>query len=649
MRTILILSFLALAALSLKQPAVYVSQSVDSADGAVIAPLHSFKGNDPVRKSGTGPAISDILQTALAGGHEGIFSTVVLSSDRDSKVRLTSSLADNEMELDLRAGTMRAVSLMGAPNRASAGRCVYAIKDAASNSVIERVERSVGFLHGGVVYVLGNGHGLSLTGLEKALGLTFRYVEDEVLLDYAMLSKCDILLVTEVSDGLKAAHENIKKFVEGGGSVLYVPASSSDYSPDFLAAAARVAPAGTPQTTGAGSSVETSPVSSRVLVILLIDTSGSMVGENIDMARKSAFAASLTLDTNAMLSIIGFAGSPYVVMRPGPPVRHVVEEAVSRLAAAGATNIYNALLAAREVASSVKAGIKHVILFSDGVTPPADFMEIMRKFAKDGITLSTVCLAEDEFDWGLMQQLAKEGNGRSFMCWDRSELPQIFTRETRLAAKGDGGGGDSVPATGGEFGVFARLPLPFLEGVAIEGIKVPASVELAAAAGSSSVMGRTGGHSDFLVMRRLGAGKSCALALKPGELDHLLFAGGEFPTLFAYLMEFLRRPPLEFSYSVEDASGARLLRVNTPGIEIKNLTPLDSDKRLFMVPNDVTSVTVASGEVVKEVPLPPQRSTAGRAVELRLASAFRKLVDLSAVLAVAALFVMTLLIARRRP
>ncbi|HEY5725311.1 MAG TPA: glutamine amidotransferase, partial [Methylomirabilota bacterium] len=78
--------------------------------------------------------------------------------------------------------------------------------------------------------------------------------------------------------------------------------------------------------------------------------------------------------------------------------------------------------------------LKHVIFLSDGQMTRGDFSGLIRRMAKDKITVSTVAIGKDA-DAQLMFDIAKWGRGRFYYTEDDTTIPRIFTLETQLASK----------------------------------------------------------------------------------------------------------------------------------------------------------------------------------------------------------------------
>lgn len=181
-------------------------------------------------------------------------------------------------------------------------------------------------------------------------------------------------------------------------------------------------------------------LSPGVAMVLVIDKSGSMnepVGGDgltkLDLAKEAVLGVVNSLDARDALGVLAFDNRAEWVVPLGPvQQREVFAAQVLRLRADGGTNIYVALEAAHDVLRQVEAGVKHVILLSDGQTIDAGFASLMRSMHDRGITVSTVGIGNA--DVALLQNLAEWGGGRHYYTDDPYRLPFIFASETRLVA-----------------------------------------------------------------------------------------------------------------------------------------------------------------------------------------------------------------------
>ncbi|MEL6983967.1 MAG: glutamine amidotransferase, partial [Actinomycetota bacterium] len=118
------------------------------------------------------------------------------------------------------------------------------------------------------------------------------------------------------------------------------------------------------------------------------------------------------------------------------PGADVIEAGLGRVTPAGDTDLRTTLRDAAEQLRESNAGLKHIILFSDGFTP-LDSIAELREDAFDlqaeGITVSVVATGE-----GASQELravAEAGGGRFYPGRDLARIPEILVQESIIASR----------------------------------------------------------------------------------------------------------------------------------------------------------------------------------------------------------------------
>lgn len=167
---------------------------------------------------------------------------------------------------------------------------------------------------------------------------------------------------------------------------------------------------------------------------LVIDRSGSMGGQKMELAKEAAKAAAELLTPKDFIAVVAFDNSSYPIspMQSAASIASV-RTAVSTIEAAGGTNIYPALNEAHQQLRQVSAKLKHIILLTDGYSMPGDADGILRATNADQITVSTVGVGDA--DNTLLKKIADTGRGRHYICTDPQVVPQIFAKETMTASK----------------------------------------------------------------------------------------------------------------------------------------------------------------------------------------------------------------------
>jgi Ca-activated chloride channel family protein len=170
-------------------------------------------------------------------------------------------------------------------------------------------------------------------------------------------------------------------------------------------------------------------------LMLVIDKSGSMGGEKIEMAKEAARASVELLGPSDKVGVLAFEGENFWVCEMHPcNDKGFVLDRIASLEAGGGTVMAPAMEEAHETLRSTVAKLKHVIILTDGISAPGDFEGIAQAMAADRITCSTVAMGGDA-DQSLLEEIARLGNGRFYVADEAGQVPQIFAKETVTASK----------------------------------------------------------------------------------------------------------------------------------------------------------------------------------------------------------------------
>jgi uncharacterized membrane protein len=170
----------------------------------------------------------------------------------------------------------------------------------------------------------------------------------------------------------------------------------------------------------------------RGALVIVVDKSGSMAGEKLDMAKRAAIAAVQVLSNQDYIGVICFDSSPYRVvdMQTAEDKRRIIGD-IGTIGSGGGTNMYTGLEQAYYALSQVEASVKHCIVLSDGRSEAGNFGGIVSRMAEDAITVSTVGVGTDS-DRKLMSDIAGWGRGRYHFTDNPHDIPQIFTKEAAV-------------------------------------------------------------------------------------------------------------------------------------------------------------------------------------------------------------------------
>lgn len=170
-------------------------------------------------------------------------------------------------------------------------------------------------------------------------------------------------------------------------------------------------------------------------MVLVIDKSGSMGGQKMELTKEAAKNAVELLGGQDKVGVVAFEGETFWVSEVQSAAnKSTILERISSIEAGGGTVMAPAMEEAYQALQSTTAKLKHVIILTDGISSPGDFEGIAANMAAARITCSTVAVGEDS-DRKLLEEIARIGNGRSYFTNDPTSVPQIFTKETVAASK----------------------------------------------------------------------------------------------------------------------------------------------------------------------------------------------------------------------
>jgi uncharacterized membrane protein len=163
---------------------------------------------------------------------------------------------------------------------------------------------------------------------------------------------------------------------------------------------------------------------------LVIDRSGSMSGQKIEICKAAAVASAELLSNKDFIGVYAFDSQVHEVV----PMTKVTSTStiagqIALIGSGGGTNIYPGMAKAREELNAVKAKVKHMIVLSDGQSSGDGYQALASQCHAEGITISTVAVGSGA-QVGLLQSVAAAGGGQSYVTMDPNSIVRIFTQDT---------------------------------------------------------------------------------------------------------------------------------------------------------------------------------------------------------------------------
>ncbi|MBN2491193.1 MAG: VWA domain-containing protein [Planctomycetes bacterium] len=164
-------------------------------------------------------------------------------------------------------------------------------------------------------------------------------------------------------------------------------------------------------------------------LVIIIDTSGSMGGARIQLAKEVARLALRRLKPHDKAGIVEFHGAK----RWAAPIQAAsnavdLQRALNRLNAGGGTVILPAIEEAHYALLNVRTRTRHVLVLTDGGVEQGPFEPLVRGMAEKGMTVSTVLVGPGTHS-AFLVSLAQWGRGRYYHAPDRFNMPEVIVKQ----------------------------------------------------------------------------------------------------------------------------------------------------------------------------------------------------------------------------
>lgn len=169
-----------------------------------------------------------------------------------------------------------------------------------------------------------------------------------------------------------------------------------------------------------------------VALALILDTSGSMGGTRIELAKQIARVAVRRLQPHDRVGIVEFYGAKHWAVPLQPASNKIeIDRAIGRMKAIGGTVLYPAIQEAYYGLQNVNARFKHIILVTDAGVEDANYEAMVRSISRDNINVSTILVGQGGHNL-VMSDIANWGQGRFYGVGNQFSLVELILKRPTI-------------------------------------------------------------------------------------------------------------------------------------------------------------------------------------------------------------------------
>ena len=174
---------------------------------------------------------------------------------------------------------------------------------------------------------------------------------------------------------------------------------------------------------------EEDKIDPSVGLAIIIDTSGSMGGSRIELAKQIARIAVRRMQPHDRIGIVEFYGAKHWAVPMQPASNKIeIDRAIGRMKAIGGTVLYPAIQEAYYGLRNVNTRYKHILLITDAGVEDSNYEAMVRRIAKDGINVSTILVGQGGHNL-IMSDIANWGRGRFYAVGDQFSLVELILKQ----------------------------------------------------------------------------------------------------------------------------------------------------------------------------------------------------------------------------
>ncbi len=170
-------------------------------------------------------------------------------------------------------------------------------------------------------------------------------------------------------------------------------------------------------------------------LMLVIDSSGSMSGEKIELSKAAAIAAVKVLGRDDFVGVVAFdSAAHWIVPMTKITSPDAINRRIARIEIGGGTDMEPGMAQGYQALRTVEAAVKHMIVLTDGQTHGSNFTYMARMAREQKMTTSCVAIGSDAAVQ-LLSDIARTGGGKYYLVDNPRTIPRIFMKEAMRVAR----------------------------------------------------------------------------------------------------------------------------------------------------------------------------------------------------------------------
>ena len=163
-----------------------------------------------------------------------------------------------------------------------------------------------------------------------------------------------------------------------------------------------------------------------VALMLVLDCSSSMTGQNLSVAKQGAISSLSTMTSLDFVGVVSFHKTGHLVsplIQATADNKQTLSHQISMLTTGNGTYYTEALQIAYNELIESSADIKHILFLSDGKPSDSGYDAVIEKARDAAITVSTIGLG---YSSSILDDMASMTNGKSYYTSSATEIPEIM-------------------------------------------------------------------------------------------------------------------------------------------------------------------------------------------------------------------------------